>query len=106
MMDMVYTAIVGPHFVSIMRLEYPKAANAILVTEISSRGGERERDVFFHRQFVMIDPTETVCNGETTSSSSSTSIHALVILVQTYPFFLVINGLIYQFYSYKYLVLQ
>ena len=89
MMDMVYTytAIVGPHFVSIMRLEYPKAANAILVTEISSRGGERERDVFFHRQFVMIDPTETVCNGETTSSSSSTSIHALVILVQTYPFF-------------------
>lgn len=45
MMDMVYTAIVGPHFVSIMRLEYPKAANAILVTEISSRGGER--DVFF-----------------------------------------------------------
>ena len=42
MMDMVYTAIVGPHFVSIMRLEYPKAANAILVTEISSRGGERE----------------------------------------------------------------
>ena len=45
MMDMVYAAIVGAHFVSIMRLEYPKAANAILDTEISSRGGER--DVFF-----------------------------------------------------------
>ena len=37
MMDMVYAAIVGPHFVSIMRVEYPTAANAILVAEISSR---------------------------------------------------------------------